>query len=113
MHVMSFAVFYRFHFTYPNVKVCGGHLRTLTEELIFAEFKDDTSSPEYNSRKLQIYEDLLKKSDAFTAAKNLLNDGVILPKDTRAVLSSCLSIFKHNEIMKAVINPPQQAIIRM
>jgi len=117
MHAVgSLAVGARFHFTYPNVKVLGsgGNLESTTEEIAAEEFGNDNTSPGYHTRKLEIYEDLLRKTDAFTAAKNMITDGVILPRDTRTVIANCLNIFRHDRMMKAQLQQiPQQAMIRM
>jgi len=117
MHAVgSLAMGARFHFTYPNVKVLGsgGSLESTTEEIAAEEFGNDNTSPEYHTRKLEIYEDLLRKTDAFTAAKNMITDGVILPRDTRTVIGNCLNIFRHDSMMKAQLQQiPQQAMIRM
>ena len=92
----------------------GGNLESTTEEIAAEEFGNDNTSPAYHTRKLEIYEDLLRKTDAFTAAKNMITDGVILPRDTRTVIGNCLNIFRHDSMMKAQLQQiPQQAMIRM
>jgi len=56
-------------------------------------FPESQLPQSFHRRKRELHEKFMAETDAFHAASRALNDGVILPSQTRSVVAYCLNIF--------------------
>jgi len=107
----------RFLFSWPNARtaVMGGEQAARTMQIVSeAAFARKGLAPDPAASKAQfdkivaMFED---QADAFFTSGLLLDDGVIDPRDTRAVLSTCLSICA--DASARTMRPMQFSVARM
>ncbi|KAH9509743.1 hypothetical protein Btru_044411 [Bulinus truncatus] len=77
-----------FLFAWPNAKVAILEPKQLSKAI--AEETGEKSKEDVD----KLSEKILRESSAIYGATRILNDGIILPQDTRQILSQCLSICK-------------------
>ena len=110
----------RFLFAWPNARtaVMGGEqaaqtMRTVAE----AGFKrkgveiDETMRARLDAQTAQIVHNFESQADAFYTSGQMLDDGLIDPRDTRAVLAQCLAIFA--DAQEREMRPLQFSLPRM
>lgn len=88
----------RFLFSWPNSKcsVMGSEQLTGVMDIVMRQAAKKAgrqiNEEQANMRKSMLKEDVDKKSDVYYTSSKILDDGVIDPRDTRYVLSICLSV---------------------
>jgi geranyl-CoA carboxylase beta subunit len=88
----------RFLFSWPNAKtaVMGGEQAAQTMRIVAEAVAARKGAPADNAaldaQSAKIVEMFERQADAFYTSGLLLDDGVIDPRDTRAVLMQCLAI---------------------
>lgn len=105
----------RMMFTWPNAKisVMGGEqasnvLLTVKKDQLAAKGGEPMSKSEEEEFKRPTLEKYSEESSAYYATGRLWDDGIIDPKDTREVLSRCISAS-----LNAPIPPRENAVFRM
>ena len=94
----------RFAFTWPNARtaVMGGEQAATTMEIVAraqAARKGATvDEARLSAQKQAIIDNFERQAGAFYTSGHVLDDGVIDPRDTRAVLSYVLSICREAEV---------------
>ncbi len=107
----------RFLFSWPNAKtaVMGGEQAARTMQIVTEAamarkglVPDPAASQAQFDKIVSVFE---SQADAFYTSGLLLDDGVIDPRDTRAVLAQCLSLCA--EAAERPLNPMQFGVARM
>jgi geranyl-CoA carboxylase beta subunit len=107
----------RFLFTWPNAKtaVMGGEQAARTMQIVGEAAATRKGIPidaqQSQAQFDKIVELFGQQADAFYTSGLLLDDGVIDPRDTRAVLAQCLSLCA--EAASRVLRPVQFGVARM
>lgn len=111
----------RFLFSWPSAKtsVMGGEQAARTMQIVaegaMARKGVDAQTPEVQAQLAQQSEKIISmfeaQADAFYTSGLLLDDGVIDPRDTRAVLAQCLSICEDAQTRR--LRPMQFGVARM
>lgn len=94
----------RFHFIFPNVSVGLSDPRTLAE--LEAASRDHGGSDAATT--LDLFHKYKRQTCAFKSAASIVHDDVILPRDARSTIVTCLAIFKQAAVVEQSQNGQQQ-----
>lgn len=99
----------RFHFIFPNVSVGLSDPQTLAE--LEAASRDDGADA---ATTLDLFHKYKRQTCAFKSAASIVHDDVILPRDARSTIVTCLAIFKQAEVVEqSQSGQQQQTMFRM
>jgi geranyl-CoA carboxylase beta subunit len=107
----------RFLFTWPNAKtaVMGGEQAARTMQIVGEAAATRKGVPIDQAQSQAQFDKIVelfgRQADAFYTSGLLLDDGVIDPRDTRAVLAQCLSLCA--EAASRILWPVQFGVARM
>ncbi len=110
----------RFLFAWPNARtaVMGAEqaaqtMRTVAEAGLARKgvAMDDAMRAQLDAQTAQIVQNFERQADAFYTSGQMLDDGLIDPRDTRAVLAQCLAIFADADSRQ--MHPLQFSLPRM
>lgn len=95
----------RFHFAWPNVHFAPMHKSSMWDNL----------TEEYNIENDDI-EKMWESTEAFHGASRLLCDEIILPQNSKSVLTICLEVFRQEKLIRlkrSLNSKPAQTLYRM